>query len=144
MKSFPVAAENSAPPPAGPPVTAKVLVVDDEALVRWSLKERLTQAGCCVLEADTGDVALALSADDIDVVLLDCRLPDATGLAVLRTIKARHPDTQVILMTAYSSLENAADAIALGACDYIAKPFDLDVVVGMVNDAVATPRLLQE
>ena len=143
MKSSAAAAEKSAPRQRDL-ANATILVVDDEMLVRWSLKERLTRQGCNVLEAGTARAAIRLATGAVDVVLLDYRLPDATGLAVLHTVKKLHPNIQVILMTAYSSLENAADAIARGAFDYMPKPFDLDDMAGMVENAVAARRLLQE
>jgi DNA-binding NtrC family response regulator len=138
-----VAVEKSAPG-APHPINATVLVVDDEPLVRWSLKERLTREGCRVLEAGTARAALALADAAVDAMVLDYRLPDATGLGVLQAVTTLYPETQVILMTAYSTLENAADAVALGAFDYVAKPFDVDAVAGMVREAVALRRLLQE
>lgn len=144
MKSSAAGVEKFGPRRPGDLANATVLVVDDERLVRWSLKERLTRQGCNVLEAGTAHAAIPLATGAVDVVLLDYRLPDATGLAVLQAVKQLHPDIQVILMTAYSSLENAADANERGAFDYVQKPFDLDAVAGMVENAVAARRLLQE
>ena len=144
MKSSPADAEKSAPPVQPNLAPATVLVVDDEMLVRWSLKERLAQRGWNVLQAGTAHAAIQQATAGVDVVLLDYRLPDATGLAVLHAIKMLDAKTQVILMTSFSSLENAAAAIALGASDYVAKPFDLDDVARVVENAVAARRLLQE
>jgi DNA-binding NtrC family response regulator len=143
VKSFPATADKSAPAVQRSLANATVLVVDDESLVRWSLKERLTREGCTVLEAGTAAAAIRQATAGVDAVLLDYRLPDATGVAVLNTVKRQHPDMPVILMTAYSSLENAAEAIALGAFDYIPKPFDLDAVADIVTDAVAARRFLR-
>jgi two-component system NtrC family response regulator len=80
---------------------ASILVVDDEALLRLSLRARLGQEGYELLEAGTAEEALEQLASEPDLVLLDFHLPDGDGLAVLRQIKQRSPDTIVILMTAF-------------------------------------------
>ena len=77
-----------------------ILVVDDEELIRWSLTDRLKSEGYNVVEAGTAADALARSADGVDLVLLDYRLPDGDGLSVLKKIKERTPDTLVIMLTA--------------------------------------------
>ena len=106
---------------------ATLLIVDDEELVRWSLRERLTREGHTVVEAGTAAAAVE-QASGVDLVLLDYRLPDGDGLSVLRRIKESSPDTPVILMTAFSTVENAVDAMKHGAYHYLNKPFNLDEV----------------
>jgi DNA-binding NtrC family response regulator len=123
---------------------ATILVVDDEELVRWSLRERLTRDGYGVLEAGTCARALEQAAGGVDLVLLDYRLPDGDGLTVLRRIKEASPDTPVILMTAFSSVENAVDAMKHGAYHYLNKPFNLDEVIAIVEKALETGRLRTE
>ena len=122
---------------------ATLLIVDDEELIRWSLRERLTSEGHAVVEAGTAAGALEQIAD-ADLVLLDYRLPDGDGLTVLRRIKEQTPDTPVILMTAYSTVENAVEAMKHGAFHYLNKPFNLDEVAVTVEKALETSRLRRE
>jgi DNA-binding NtrC family response regulator len=123
---------------------ATILVVDDESLIRYALTERLTAEGYHVLEAETVAGALAKSEEGVDLVLLDYRLPDGDGLAVLKRIKERDPDTLVILLTAYSSVETAVEAIKQGAYHYVNKPFNLDEIALLVEKALETTRLRRE
>jgi DNA-binding NtrC family response regulator len=123
---------------------ATVLVVDDESLIRWSVKERLTHEGLAIVEAGTAAGALEQLSDDVDLILLDYRLPDSDGLAVLQKVKELYPDTPVILMTAYSTVENAVEAMKLGAFHYIHKPFNVDELAVLVHNALETSRLRRE
>ena len=123
----------------------KILIVDDEKLIRWSLRQRLETAGYRVLEADCGSGALACFDRDIDLVLLDLRLPDIDGLAVLRKIRQLCESAAVILMTAYGSPETVRDALAEGALGVVNKPFDFDNMLRIVAkslppDAAPGPR----
>jgi two-component system, NtrC family, response regulator AtoC len=122
---------------------ATLLIVDDEELVRWALRERLTRDGHTVVEAGTAAAALEQAAG-VDLVLLDFRLPDGDGLTVLRKIKEQSPDMPVILITAYSTIENAVDAMKHGAYHYLNKPFNLDEVAVTVEKALETSRLRRE
>jgi two-component system response regulator AtoC len=124
--------------------TPTILVVDDEDLIRWSLTERLKAEGYAVIEAATAADALARSAEGVDLVLLDYRLPDGDGMSVLKKIKERTPDTLVILLTAYSNVDTAVEAMKQGAYHYANKPFNLDEIALLVEKALETTRLRRE
>jgi len=121
-----------------------LLIVDDEELVRWSLRERFVRDGYTVLEAGTSAGAIELTTPAIDLVLLDYRLPDGNGLTTMSRMKELAPDTPVILMTAFSTVENAVEAIKHGAYHYLNKPFNLDDVAATVEKALETSRLRRE
>ena len=125
--------------------SARILIVDDEQLVRWSLNERLTAAGYDVFEAGLAADALErIGNGEVDLVLLDFKLPDGDGLSVLKKIKEMSPEIQVILMTGYSSVETAVEAMKLGAYHYVNKPFNLDEVELLVQKALETSQLRRE
>src|SRR3954467_13559866 len=123
---------------------ATILVVADESLIRWTLSERLSQEGHVVVEADTARAAVARFGPDIDLVLLDFKLPDGDGLQVLKTLKASDPDVPIILLTAFSSVETAVEAMKQGAYHYANKPFNLDELALVVGKALETTALRRE
>jgi two-component system C4-dicarboxylate transport response regulator DctD len=116
----------------------RVLVVDDEPLIRWSVSETLTDHGYEVVE--TGDASGARSAvaddpDKFDVVLLDYRLPDSDDLGLLASIRRESPHAQVILMTAFGRPEVVRGALELGAYRVVNKPFEMEAIADLVAQA---------
>jgi DNA-binding NtrC family response regulator len=116
----------------------RVLVVDDERLVRWSLGQRLSARGWTVTEA--GSAAEAINAPAPDVAILDYKLPDGDGIEVLRRLRHTDPDLPVIMLTAHQDTELIVEAMKAGASDYLTKPFDVDEVVLRVTRAVENAR----
>ncbi|MEE9219558.1 MAG: sigma-54 dependent transcriptional regulator [Acidobacteriota bacterium] len=126
-------------------MTERILVVDDEKLIRWSLRQNLERAGYQAVEAEDGEQALKLLEEEgADLVLLDIRMPARDGLQVLEHIVVHHPETPAILMTAYSSVQGAVEAMKRGAYDYLVKPFNQDEVLVVVRKALETTRLQRE
>lgn len=122
----------AAPQPA---TGRKILVVDDELLIRWSLCETLSDRGYTVLEAEDGKGAVRTLADATelpDVVLLDFRLPDSKDLNLLERIISMVPEGRVILMTAYGTPELANEALERGAFKVLHKPFEMQEVTSLV------------
>jgi DNA-binding NtrC family response regulator len=116
----------------------KVLVVDDEEIVRLSHMRTLAGQSCDV-EAARG-VAEALEKmqkEPADVVLMDLRMPGMDGLAGLKTVKERWPATEVVIITGYPSVYTAREAVRLGAFDYLVKPVGPDQIVAVANAAMA-------
>jgi two-component system, NtrC family, response regulator AtoC len=123
---------------------ATILAVDDNALIRWSLAERLKAEGYEVLEADTGQGSLGRLAEGVDLVLVDGSLPDIDGLALLRRIKESGQDIPVILLTASVDVEMAVEAMKLGAHHVASRPVNPDAVPVIVERALETTRLRRE
>lgn len=118
----------------------RVLVVDDEPLICWTLRDHLTDEGYGVEVAANADEALA-SIDSIspDVILLDVRMPGTDGLTLLERLRAEESEIPVIIMTAFGTLETAVRAVQGGACEYLTKPFDLETATRLVAQAVKSP-----
>ncbi len=119
----------------------KILVVDDEEVVRRSHIRTLASLYCNVEVVPGGREALqAMEQHPADVVLLDLRMPGMDGMAVLKTIKQRWPETEVVIITGYPTIETAKQAVQLGAYDYLAKPVGPDVVINVANGAMTQKK----
>jgi two-component system response regulator AtoC len=133
MKSSPVAAKNSP--------SRRVLVVDDEALIRWSLSESLADVGYEVTEAGDGASAvMQATGETFDAIVLDYRLPDSNDLHLLERILQLQPSAAVVMMTAFGTPEVTAGALKLGAYRVVAKPFDMHDMVSLVAQASEAKR----
>jgi ActR/RegA family two-component response regulator len=116
----------------------RVLIVDDDLGTCETFACALRDAGFAVQTAETGRDALAcLRATYFDAALVDIRLPDISGVEILRDIRARGLDTRAVVMTGFGSIASAVEATRLGALDYLEKPIDVDAVVGIVRRALA-------
>jgi len=123
----------------------RILVVDDEPLVRWSLREGLEKAGYQASVAETGEEALRiLDEESQDLVLLDNRLPGALGIDILKQMKDMDPDMVVIMITAHADVKTAVEAMKLGAHDYFTKPFEIEEIVVAIQKALETTKLRRE
>jgi len=123
----------------------RILIVDDEPIVRSSLEHWFREEGCVVETAANGKEALVKLTDaDWDIFLLDIRMPGMDGLELQQRIRAAHPDAIIIVMTAYASVDTAIQAMKQGAHDYITKPFDPESLERMVRGAVEKRRLQKE
>jgi len=116
--------------------------VDDEALIRWSLAESMTDAGHTGTEAGDGAsaVAQASAGEKFDAIVLDYRLPDSSDLHLLETLRGLQPNAAVVMMTAFGTTEMTADALKLGAYRVVAKPFDVHEMVDLVARAHEAAR----
>lgn len=128
------------PPTVDSSSALRVLVVDDEFLIRWSLVETLSECGHVVAEAGDAETTLRTIGESPrppDVVLLDYRLPDPSDLGLLAAIRREVPTAQVIVMTAHGFTEIAARALELGAYRVVGKPFSVHELVALVAEAHA-------
>lgn len=122
-----------------------ILVVDDERLVRWSLQQKLEQWGYHVSLAEDGATALGrIQLDSPDLVTLDVRLPDMTGIDVLSELRNRNIQIPVIVITAFGVVDDAVRSLKLGAYDFIEKPINFEKLENAVRNALETRRLRTE
>ncbi len=116
----------------------KILIVDDERLVRWSLRQKCEEWGYQVVEANSGEPALELAhTESPDLILLDVRMSDVTGLEVLDQLRKNGNDRAIIMITADPQLDDVKAALKLGACDFVGKPIDFDELHDAISNALA-------
>ena len=119
-------------------MVAKILIVDDDKGVCESLEELLRMEEFQADSAGSGEIALeALSGEKYDLVLLDIRMPGIDGVEVMHEIRKYHPDTRIIIITGYGSLESAIEAIRSGAQDYMLKPYTAEDILLSINRALS-------
>ncbi|MDD5176880.1 MAG: response regulator [Sterolibacterium sp.] len=119
----------------------KILVVDDEEVVRLSHLRLLARDDCKVEAVWNGyDALREMEKDCFDLVLLDLRMPGMDGMSVLRMIKERWPESEVVVITGYPSVETAKEAIRLGAYDYLAKPVNPDEIIKVASGAITQKK----
>jgi two-component system nitrogen regulation response regulator GlnG len=126
-------------------VKATIVVADDEESVRWTLKKALEREGYAVLTATDGQKAIeAAEQSQADLILMDIKMPVLDGLQALSRLKEHCPETMVIVMTAFGTLQAAVEAMKRGAYDYITKPFDFEELTLLVRRALEVRTLTQE
>jgi two-component system, NtrC family, response regulator AtoC len=132
--------------PREQPTTAGILVVDDDAVTQDLLREVLGEQGYRVVTSGSGEEALEIGKrESFDIIISDIKLgPSLSGLDVLRAYKAIQPESEVILITAFGSMETAIEAVKAGAFDYLSKPFKIEEVLLQVERALGARALLRE
>jgi DNA-binding NtrC family response regulator len=125
--------------------TGEILVVDDDARMRELVSKVLAREGYSVRPLPRGqDVLQALEEGPADLVISDIRMPEMDGLTLLQEVKRVAPETSVLLMTAFGSIDTAVQAIKAGAYDYLTKPFKMDEIIVVVRRAMEERRLRAE
>ena len=120
---------------------ANILIVDDEEVVRHSHLRSLEGTNCKTRAAEGGKEAIqVMEQNPADVVLLDLRMPGLDGMDVLKIIKERWPDSEVVVITGYPCIDTAKQAVRLGAFNYLTKPVGPDEVIKAANDAINQKR----
>jgi len=124
---------------------AKILIIDDEKLLRWSLEQNLTKEGYSVVTAEKGLEGLNIFKEDMpDLTLLDIHLPDVSGITVLEGIKEINRNALVLMITAFGDVQTAVKTIKLGAYDFLEKPFNMEKLKIVVAKALETASLRRE
>ena len=120
-----------------------ILIVDDSRRIRFRASRRLqAERYDCITAADAEKALQETATHDFDLVLLDIELPGISGVDILPQIIGDHPDTVVVMMSETAHIQTAVEALDLGACDYVTKPFDLDDLSLRVDEALERKRLI--
>lgn len=123
----------------------KVLIIDDEKLIRWYLRENMEKSGYTVIDTEKGNEAIKLFSEHLpDIVLLDVNLTDISGIDVLSAIKSIDKDVPVIIITAFGNIKTAVEAMKLGAYDFIEKPFEVEKLNIVIEKALENAFLRRE
>ena len=123
-------------------MSQKILVIDDEKLIRWTLEQHLVKEGYEVTTADSAEKGMDLINEEApDLILLDNRLPEMTGLELLEKLHVQERGLMVIMITAYGMVETAVKAMKYGAYDYISKPFNLEEITFVIKKALEARSL---
>lgn len=123
----------------------KILIIDDEKLLRWSVQQNLSKEGFTVLTAENGTEGMEMFAEEQpDITLLDIHLPDVSGITILENIKKDHRDGIVIMITAFGDVQTAVKTIKLGAYDFVEKPFNMEKLKILISKALETVSLRKE
>lgn len=126
-------------------IKEKVLIIDDEKLIRWYLRENMEKSGYTVIEAEKGNEAIKIFSEHLpDIVLLDVNLTDISGIDVLSAIKSMDKDVPVIIITAFGNIKTAVEAMKLGAYDFIEKPFEVEKLNIVIEKALENAFLRRE
>ena len=134
MSNLSCKTHSRAPRPQTDNSRKKVLIVDDESLIRYSLQNLIEREGFPVITADSGLHALKqFEEEKPEIVILDIRLPDSNGLTLLKTIKEINPSVTVVMVTACPDIQSSVEAMKIGAYDYLEKPIDFDKLTAILN-----------
>ena len=127
------------------PDKIRIIVIDDEPLMRVTVHDAMVAEGYEVVSAETGKKGIELLREtEWDILITDLRLPDMDGIQILKEVKSLNPETQVILITAYGSIDSAVTAMKEGASDYLTKPFSMDELLLIIKRILRIRELEEE
>ncbi|RJR25516.1 MAG: response regulator [Desulfobacteraceae bacterium] len=126
-------------------MSEKVLLVDDEKEFVDALADRMRLRDMNVSTAGSAKEALKKVEDEtFDAIVLDLRMPEMNGIEFLKTVRKKHPELQIIMLTGYGKVQDSVEAMKLGAMDFLEKPADLDLLTAKIHDAKSKRMLLAE
>ena len=126
-------------------IKKKILIVDDDKLIRWSVNQKLSEWDLIVVEAEDGTSGHRMAEEELpDLILLDVNLPDANGFDLLEEFKVKWPEVPIVMITAFGSVDDAVTAMRRGAYDFITKPVNYVKLQSTLNNALETVSLKKE